>query len=1155
MRKRLLFVVSILWVALQVTVAQSTNQNYIKTTTYLNEAGTASLSAIQYYDGLGRPVQTVQAGVTPNHHDLVTYQEYDGFGRDSTAWLPRVKQNNQGAFVSLSTFKSLSTTIYQNDTKPYSLPVYEPSPLNRVVKQFGPGQNWHSGNGHPVTTDYKTNNTTDLLYKCILFSVSGENLVKNNYYAANQLYVTETKDEDGKVSYQFVDKLGRVVMTRQRLQINVNTVSCVDTYYVYDDFGNLRFVLPPLAADGLSSGSSWTETNDVLKKFAYLYRYDERNRCTAKRLPGCDWQYRVYDKADRLILSQDGNQRIHTPEQWTFNKYDELGRVIITGVYDTNQGQASLVQKCKNIVVSEQYNGGLYGYSWSVLPEIPYTGTLMVYYYDDYDRMEQHGGIPTDLRYAGKSGYGTRYINTGLGSKSAKGLLIGTRAMMLEESGEIMTTMYYDNRGQIIQTRATNLLGGFDMTYNVYDFTGNVTKTLTEHTISQNSPVNECYEYAYDHAGRLLSTTYTLNDNTSVVLAENTYDELGRLIEKKRHDGADSEEYEYNICNWATKITSGDFVENLYYNTNLPSNSDPYYNGNISAITWTYNGQTNGYMYYYDGLNRMTGNYSTLNGVFKVDYEYSENFGYDKHGNITAVSRWGEDPVDQLSLTYNGNQVKKVTDSGFSQYLYDRKEYYDLANDATEFFYDSNGNLTADLDRKIVAIRYNVLNLPDTVQFASGNQILHRYDATGRKLRTEYITALNAEMVELSHTMNTQGDDFTHHGTVYNGNKEYRSINTGYSELSRVHNPEGYVEYNTPDDGFEGDIQELNHYNYYRRDHLGNVREVWSAPYYTAKDYGYVQNHAAYTRQRTQYYPGGLPWKSNTGDNPSVQPYKYNGKEFIETHGYDTYDYGARGLHAAKMRFETMDPLAEKYYSVSPYAYCLNNPVNAIDIEGQKVVFINGYLGFGSPNGGAAYWNSTFVQGSQTYFNDNTTPYFTDVEHGLLSTASWRHSKGYNYAKENYKSLIDGMKEGETFKLVSHSMGGAFSTGIQQYLEEQGWAVESSVFINTYQSSGVETKKNNSTFIIDYQTINDPVLRLFDGNSGYGKIKNANLKIREKSKKDISYRHRDPIDSGSDFWNNLKNTMDYQNRYMGQDVMNQINTWLQQNPDITVTYY
>jgi RHS repeat-associated protein len=103
---------------------------------------------------------------------------------------------------------------------------------------------------------------------------------------------------------------------------------------------------------------------------------------------------------------------------------------------------------------------------------------------------------------------------------------------------------------------------------------------------------------------------------------------------------------------------------------------------------------------------------------------------------------------------------------------------------------------------------------------------------------------------------------------------------------------------------------------------LGNNREVWRASSKT-------------TIQRTQYYASGLPWETTPADNLSLQPYKYNGKEFVEMHGYDTYDYGARGYYAAMGRFTSVDPHAEKYYSISPYAYCAGNPVNRIDPDGM----------------------------------------------------------------------------------------------------------------------------------------------------------------------------------------------------------------------------
>ena len=105
--------------------------------------------------------------------------------------------------------------------------------------------------------------------------------------------------------------------------------------------------------------------------------------------------------------------------------------------------------------------------------------------------------------------------------------------------------------------------------------------------------------------------------------------------------------------------------------------------------------------------------------------------------------------------------------------------------------------------------------------------------------------------------------------------------------------------------------------------HLGNIREVVNAK-------GVVQ-------QVTNYYPFGAPYADATASKGAdVQPYKYNGKELDRMHGLDTYDYGARQYDPVLARWDRMDPLCEKFYSTSPYAYCANNPVRFIDPDGQK---------------------------------------------------------------------------------------------------------------------------------------------------------------------------------------------------------------------------
>ena len=112
---------------------------------------------------------------------------------------------------------------------------------------------------------------------------------------------------------------------------------------------------------------------------------------------------------------------------------------------------------------------------------------------------------------------------------------------------------------------------------------------------------------------------------------------------------------------------------------------------------------------------------------------------------------------------------------------------------------------------------------------------------------------------------------------------------------------------------------------FYNQDHLGNNREV-------------VDNLGRII-QVTNYYPYGSPFCDSLSSlNASLQPYKYNGKEFDRMHGLNTYDYGARQYSPALPSWDRIDPLAEEYYSVSPYAYCNNNPIRFIDPDGRIVI-------------------------------------------------------------------------------------------------------------------------------------------------------------------------------------------------------------------------
>lgn len=919
----------------------STNQNYIVTLTPLGQTKSVTyndktvtvdrsiegdvdvLTQIQYFDGLGRPIQTIQRGITPTKSDLVTYQEYDPFGREERSWLPSVGAGNNGAFMTLANVKTKANTTY-GDSVAYSKPVYEASPLNRVLEQYGPGADWKSTGA--VKTRYLTNVATgEAKFICSLFTVDGSGLTtkvkRSGNYAANELYVTEQKDEVGNLSYEFKDKLGQVVLIRQINLDKDNKEERLDTYYVYDDFGNLGFVLPPLVSDVLAAATgSWDNTTSTpLAQYGYIYRYDARNRCVHKKLPGADWIYYVYDKADRLIFTQDGEQR--TKGEWLFSIPDALGRVAITGICKTvNTANITVGRFDKNIIKAEfSATGTHYGYNLKVDDSVLTPGTFTILtanYYDTYTYQTLAGIKDKGLGYTAQPSYGTQYANS-------KGLLTGSMTALLDGSNKFLyTAMYYDYKGNVIQSKSTNHLDGVESEYIAYTFAGSPTKKMHVHTANGKATQTELYTYAYDHAGRLTSTKHKLNTGSEVLLAQNTYDELGRLSTSTANNQAGLKtSYAYNIRSWTNKITNTHFVENLTYNLN----------GNIATQNWLQASKNRTYTFDYDKLSRLKSATYT-NAAFPSE-KFAENLTYDKMGNIITILREGltatatYGTIDNLTFGYTGNQLNYITDAGLNVNLGTSADFKDYSKVTTaEYTFNKNGAMTKDLNKGISSVAYNSLNLPLTMDIKSPvaearNE--YTYTATGAKLKvvkkwnpnystTPVIgTTINTSLLTLNET------------TDYIGNKIYEN-----GILKRILTDNGYIEGNT--------------YYFYIKDHLGNNR--------------IVANASASVIQSNQYYPFGMAFAEGTTTEQGKQPYKYNGKELDQSHGLNQYDYQARFYDTGYNRFTTQDPLSEKFYNWSPYVYCYNNPMKFIDPDGKDPKNPKHWAQFGKD-----IWNATKI--------------------------------------------------------------------------------------------------------------------------------------------------------------------------------------------------
>ncbi len=224
--------------------------------------------------------------------------------------------------------------------------------------------------------------------------------------------------------------------------------------------------------------------------------------------------------------------------------------------------------------------------------------------------------------------------------------------------------------------------------------------------------------------------------------------------------------------------------------------------------------------------------------------------------------------------------------------------------------------------------------------------------------------------------------------------------------------------------------------------------------------------------------------------------------------------------------FLSVDPKATDYPHVSAYAYCMGNPINAIDPDGRKIIFVNGKIGAGSPEAGFPYWGATpnnegfFIRGAKRFFGDNNIKVLV-ADYGWLSSANTRFNAGYNYAKNNFELLINDMGEGETFKFVTHSMGAAFAEGMAQYFVEQNRDVSAIVHINAHQAKDIQTADLSRVngFRVDFQNTNDPVINFANLHKS-GNI-SSSLKIREKSHESLLYIHRSPINN-KEFWKELR---------------------------------
>ncbi|EJL63259.1 DUF6443 domain-containing protein, partial [Flavobacterium sp. CF136] len=631
-------------------IGQTQTENYIKNVIYKVPSLVAipaptvaqATQKTTYFDGLGRPVQQISGQQSASGNDIITHIKYDGFGRQVEEYLPFKSSNTNMAFDLaaetnvLSYYGSPNPAINGNPaqeatTNPFSRKELEASPLNRILKQAAPGNDWKSGLGHEIKMDYQANidsdevrlynanatwNSTLGLYDITLSRASG-----TGFYPAGQLYKTITYDENTAAvptetngsTVEFKNKEGQVILKRTYGTVGTGTANEKhDTYYVYDIYGNLTYVIPPKAVDligsttavqanvtstavvtsgnysqitatnsiillpgfNAQSGSTFSAIIDtgnltILDNLCYQYKYDNQNRLVEKKLPGKQWEFIIYDKLDRPVATGPANSPFSdiTTAGWSVTKYDVFNRPVITAwlsgqvtaatrktLQETLNGFTDLSETKIATATNTTVNGVSFRYSSVAWPTAGYH-VLTVSYFDDYNYPDTPS-IPATVANNDQP----VYYNTTI---KPKGLATGSWTRVLEASTAYrneLTYMLYDAKVRPVRSFTQNFLGGYTYTDSrLDDFSGKLQYSITKHKrLAADTELTTKDVFTYSDQDRLLTQTHQINSGTIELIASNTYDELGQLISKKVGNTTQTPvqniHYNYNIRGWLTAI-------------------------------------------------------------------------------------------------------------------------------------------------------------------------------------------------------------------------------------------------------------------------------------------------------------------------------------------------------------------------------------------------------------------------------------------------------------------------------------------------------------------------------------------------------------------------------------------------------------------------
>lgn len=785
------------------------NLNSVTSVSILTEGSTESTSVyslpaanldinVVYADGLGRAFQSIAVGQSPSGGDIIAHTAHRKYGLVDTTYMPYTIAARDGRYrpqairgnaaensYTLSeqwNFYHTSPKVAQSDY-PYAVARFANDPSLRVTEQGAPGQAWQPLTQHTVRATMAMNNATT--YRVRYWNAAG---LTTAPYVDNSVMVAITTDENGNSVRTYTDVRGLTVLKQVQVDETLEGISTawLETYYIYDEYGRVKYILPPKAMKVLGTGASLDANHASVTELIHRFVYDARGRLIEKKVPSATWQYIAYDKLDRVVLVQDGNLR--ATNRWMFVKYDLDNRVVYSGMYrNTAQTTRAAVQGLLDAITyalpatpwyEVKQTGTPHGYSNNVFPTAgtQANDTLSVNYYDDYD-FDHNGSDDFIFDAAHFPGQETTR------STATRGLPTGSKRVVLDAAGAVTTywiksAVFYDKYDRPLQTQTNNHLNTaftpatLDKATVIYDFVKALRTKSTHYQDASTSVRLEDWN-DYDHAGRVLKTYRKINGGSTQLIAQYEYNALGQVIDKKLHEtspGAgtflQSIDYRYTIRGWLESINNAQLapganndetndyfgLELRYESVESGINNLAQYNGNISALKWKVTGTSGtadqrSYKYVYDKSDRLkaaTFQAHDGTGWAREVNTLNETLTYDHNGNIKTLIRSqnlrsntgitvtsAPQNIDNLTYSYGSNldKLTKVDDAALTTL-----GFVEGTPQATEYTYNTDGSMLTDVNKGINGITYNMLGKPQVVNFTSGKKIEYIYDAAGSKL-------------------------------------------------------------------------------------------------------------------------------------------------------------------------------------------------------------------------------------------------------------------------------------------------------------------------------------------------------------------------------------------------------------------------------------